>query len=268
METQRRAKDPKRSNYAVFRRRRRIGLPIFLLLVALVLVGLGANLFSNTSGETNETPAEQADTPAVEEPPEDQADTPIAEEETPEEEPAEEEATEETSAKETEEDRIAAMTPADPTLYLSVPRLGLYGHTVRNDISERALDLGAIKLPRTGFPWEKGDTNTYIACHRVGWPGNQSYHQCLNLPAMQRGDEVYLTDANGTVYGYRVSDVFAVSPNDSWVTMPLAGKDVVSLQTCTENPNDWWTLGPGLFGGGPESGRLIVQAERVGVSFR
>ena len=152
--------------------------------------------------------------------------------------------------------------PQDLTLFLTVPKLGVFGHTVRNDASLAALDLGAIKLPDTGSPWEKG-SNTYIACHRIGFPNTESFNQCLNLPSMREGDEVYLTDTNGTEYGYRVSEIFAVSPSDSWVTEPIPGKDVVSLQTCTETPYDWQTLGPGLYGGGPESGRLVVQAERV-----
>jgi sortase A len=50
------------------------------------------------------------------------------------------------------EEEEAAPPPEDPTLFLTVPRLGLFSHTVRNDESESALDLGAIKLPYTGFP--------------------------------------------------------------------------------------------------------------------
>jgi sortase A len=223
--------------YKTFKRRRRSRLLVLLLLAALTLYALGTYLFSSTSEETGDEPPEQADTPAVEQTAED--------------------------ATNQQEAERAATPPEDPTLFLTVPRLGLYKHTVRNDRSEAALDLGAIKLPSTGFPWEKKDTNTYIACHRIGWPGTESYNQCLNLPAMQEGDEVLLEDTEGRVYEYRVSDVFAVGPGDSWTTNPVAGKDVVSLQTCTETPEDWWTIGPSLFGGGPESGRLVVRAERV-----
>ncbi len=218
------------------------------------MVGLGAYFFSGTTTEE-----------VSEAPPEEEVETPTpAEEEAPSEEEsaAEQKAAEERAAAE-EEERRATAVPDDPTLFLTVPRLGLYGHTVRNDSSEAALDLGAIKLPGTGFPWQREDTNTYIACHRIGWPGTQSYNQCLNLPAMQEGDEIFLEDTLGRVYGYQISEILAVSPNDSWITRPVAGKDVVSLQTCTETPDDWWTIGPSLYGGGPESGRLTVQAERV-----
>jgi sortase A len=80
---------------------------------------------------------------------------------------------------------------------------------------------------------------------------------------MQQGDEIFLADTLGRVYGYRVSEVRAVTPNDSWITRPVPGKDVVSLQTCTENLDDWWTIGPSLMSSGPESGRFVAQAERV-----
>src|SRR5215203_518395 len=238
LETQKRVKDPKRANYAVFRRRRRNAL-LFVALFVLALISFGAYLFSGGYEEASEAPVEEVESPAVEGAPE------------------------EPSAREAEAERRATAVPEDTTLYLTVPRLNLYNHTVRNDNSEQALDLGAAKLPSTGFPWEQEDTNTYIACHRIGWPGTESYNQCLNLPAMQQGDEIILSDTMGRVYTYRVSEVTAVSPWQTEVTKPVAGKDVVSLQTCTETPDDWWTIGPSLFGGGPESGRLVVQAERV-----
>jgi len=231
------------SRRPVYKRRRRIGgLALAILLAMLALAGLGAYLLSGSSEETSD------------EPPEQQADSPVAQQE--------EEAPEETATKE-EEEEPPPPPPEDPTLFLTVPKLGLYGHTVRNDRSGWALDLGAIKLPTSGFPWEEGDVNTYIACHRIGWPGTESFNQCLNLPAMREGDEVYLQDTEGRVYEYRVSEVFAISPLESWVAGPIEGREVVSLQTCTETPYDWWSLGPGLFGGGPESGRLVVRADRV-----
>ncbi len=119
------------------------------------------------------------------------------------------------------------------------------------------MDVGAIKLPSTGFPWQKEDTNTYIACHRLGWPGTESHNQCLNLPSMQKGDEIFLEDVDGMVYGYRVVETLTVGPDDTWVTNPVAGKDMVSLQTCIEAPGDFLTLGPNW------DSRFVVRAERV-----
>lgn len=84
-----------------------------------------------------------------------------------------------------------------------------------------------MKLLSTGFPWQDG-ANTYIADHRIGWPGTETRYQFYYLPAKRMGDAVYLTDANGTTYEYRVTEEFAVSPAENWVTQPVAGRDMVT----------------------------------------
>ncbi len=152
--------------------------------------------------------------------------------------------------------------PEDTSLSLTVPKLGVYGHTVQNDASAEALDEGAVKIPSTGFPWEK-NANTYIAGHRVGYRDTESYYQFLELPSMQKGDEVILEDGDGGKYVYEVTKVFAVEPHETWVTEPVAGKDMVTLQTCTESVDDWQTIGPEVMVSGPDTGRLVVRAERV-----
>jgi sortase A len=239
MDKQRKTIDTRRPNYAVFRRRRRVALLIFLLLATLILGSLGLYLLSGTTEETVDETAEQVEAPSAEEPRE----TAI------EEEPVEEEPV--------EEEPRAPVVPEDPTLYLTVPKLGLYGHTVRNDDSEVALDRGAVKLPDTGFPWEQKDTNTYIACHRLGWPGNESYNQCLNLPLMQQGDQIFLEDSLGRAYEYRVTEALQITPQDTWIKRPSEGKDVVSLQTCIETLGNIWTMGPNW------TARYVIQAEKV-----
>jgi sortase A len=170
----------------------------------------------------------------------------------------------EAAAKKKSEEEAKPPPPDDPTLYLTVPKLGVHGHTVRNDTSAWALDQGAVKIPETGFPWQEG-ANTYIAGHRIGYAGTESYYQFYNLPLMQEGDEVILEDANGTVYKYRVTEKFAVEPQDVWVTDPIPGRDIVTLQTCVEDvdPGTWWNISPKLLAAGPDTGRLIVRAERV-----
>lgn len=152
--------------------------------------------------------------------------------------------------------------PEDTSLSLTVPKLGVYGHTVRNDASAAALDEGAVKIPSTGFPWEP-NANTYIAGHRVGYRDTESYYQFLELPSMKKGDEVILEDGDGKTYVYEVTKIFAVEPHETWVTKPVAGKDMVTLQTCTESVDDWQTIGPEVMVSGPNTGRLVVRAERV-----
>lgn len=167
-------------------------------------------------------------------------------------------------AAEEEENEIPA--PSDPTTYLTIPKLGLVDNTVYNDASPATLDIGAAKLPETGFPWQD-NANSYIAGHRVGYAGTESYNQFYNLPAMVAGDEIFLEDTNGTAYTYEVSDVFAVMPDETYVTNPQPGRDMITLQTCVANLTDWWTITPGLLTSppGPETARLIVQADRVDV---
>jgi sortase A len=242
MERHRRAGEQGRPGYAVFetgrtlRKKRRFWVRLFvyaLLLALVAALGGFAYLSASILDEAGDEPSEQQQA-AVEQ----------------------EEVSQETATEEEEE--AVSPAPEDPTLYLTVPRLGIYGHTVRNDRSEEAMGLGAIKLPDTGFPWQKGDTNTYIACHRIGFPGTESFNQCIDLTSMQQGDEIILEDAIGGVYSYRVSEFLRVAPGDTWVTEPVEGRDVVSLQTCIENLNDLFTLGPNW------EARYIVQADRVG----
>ena len=252
-----------------FRQRRRTG---FFVLSGIVVLAIGllsySGIVSALGGGSD--PVERVQAP-VAEAPEAVSEKPAAEtraeEEAARQRAAEEEQARQRAAEQKEaEERAAAeaaRTPDDPTMYLTVPKLGVYSHTVRNDSSEESLAQGAIKVPGTGFPWEEKDTNTYIAGHRIGWPGTESDYQFYNLPLMQQGDEVILEDSEGRVYTYRVTEMFAVSPSDSYVMDAVPGRDVVSLQTCTETPNDWWTIGPSLYAGGPESGRLVVRADRV-----
>jgi sortase A len=155
--------------------------------------------------------------------------------------------------------------PANKTMSLSVPRLAqVQGDTVLNSDTPGTMAQAAMKLPSTGFPWQEG-ANTYIAGHRIGWEGTASRYQFYNLPAMRNGDAVYLTDANGTTYEYRVTEKFAVNPSENWVTDPIAGRDMITLQTCTDSvdPSTWWDITPKLMQAGPNSGRLVVRADKV-----
>jgi len=149
--------------------------------------------------------------------------------------------------------------PKSDDLWFSIPALGLFDQYVTNTSDFSAMDYGAIKLPNSAFPWQKG-ANTYIAAHRLGWPGTPSYHQFYDLPSLKLGDIVYLGDANGTTYTYKVSGFKEITPDQAReVTGPQDGRDMVSLQTCIETFGDYWTMGPNWYV------RYIVQADRVSV---
>jgi sortase A len=146
--------------------------------------------------------------------------------------------------------------PADTAMYLTIPAIGLHDVLVLDGTSEAVLSQGAGHVPGTGFPWIEG-SNTYLAAHRLGYPGTGSDHVFYDLPALAIGDEVFLVDSLGQTYTYRVSEVLEVSPYDLSVTGPVAGRDVVSLQTCIENYGDYWTPGPNWLA------RYVVRADRV-----
>jgi sortase A len=145
--------------------------------------------------------------------------------------------------------------PSDTTMYLTIPKLGLQDIPVLEGSSEAVLSQGVGHLPGTGFPWIEG-SNTYIAGHRLGYPGTVSDHVFWDLPSLVVGDEVILEDSLGQTYTYRVTEILEVSPNDLSVTGSTGG-DIVSLQTCIENYGDYWTAGPNWFA------RYIVRAEQV-----
>ena len=135
-----------------------------------------------------------------------------------------------------------AAVPADSTMSLTVPAMGISDIPVVEGTTEASLSAGAGHYVGSGYPWVPG-SNTYIAGHRLGYPGTPSDHVFWNLPNLGMGDEIYLTDANGHTYTYVVSDILEVPVNDLSVTGPT-GDDTVSLQTCIENYGDYWTPGP------------------------
>lgn len=140
--------------------------------------------------------------------------------------------------------------PEDKTLVVSIPKMDVADEKVPSaegdDEAKLRKNLG-IHLKGTGFPWDRG-ANVYIAGHRLGFPGESSFLAFWDLDALENGDEITLTDADGKEYVYRVFKEFVVGPTDLTVTRPLPGKDVLTLQTCTL----------------PDySERLVVQAEKV-----
>ncbi len=235
------------------------------MFLGLVILTLGALIFFGTDLLSSRTDGEsvgQVADPTVDGAPEIVSEDAAEEDSAAEEETADEEevADEEDAADEdsaSDEDEPTPVAPDDPTMSLSVPKLGINGAVVAG--GEAGLELGAQLVG--GAPWQPG-SNTYIAGHRVGFPGTGSDHIFYSLPSMGQGDEITLTDSLGQVYTYQVSEVFAVTPYDTWVMDPT-GDDMISLQVCTETPDDWWTIGPRLMSSGPESGRLIVRAQKV-----
>jgi sortase A len=131
--------------------------------------------------------------------------------------------------------KFAPEPPAQTTLKLTVPEMKRVEDVPVYDGSrgnKAALRNGTLHVKGTGYPWQRM-ANVYIAGHRLGFPGTKSHLVFWDLDKLENGDEVILTDANGTTYTYEVFKKFVVSPKDVHVMRPVAGKNIVSLQTCT-----------------------------------
>ena len=141
--------------------------------------------------------------------------------------------------------------PAPPSkkLMLTVPRLGLEDVKVGDSPDQSYLDReGIMHLSGTGFPYQKG-SNTYIAAHAIGYAESRVTYAFRDLEDMRKGDRVTVRDASGKTYQYRVYEKMIVDPDDFWVTKPVEGKKIISLQTCWPEPSF--------------EKRLIVRAEIV-----
>ena len=126
--------------------------------------------------------------------------------------------------------------PKDKTLKLTIPEM----KQIEDDTiptgkgTNEALfhDHAAVHLRDTGFPWQR-TANVYIAGHRIGFPGTDSNLAFYDLEDLKKGDKVYLEDAEGREYTYQVFRKLVVEPTNLSVLMPIKGKNIVSLQTCT-----------------------------------
>ena len=129
-----------------------------------------------------------------------------------------------------------ARTPESKKLELTVPALdrvdGVPVYDAPESGYEKALHDGVVHVRGTGFPWHDV-ANVYIAGHRVGYPGTKSDLVFWDLDKLEMGDEIFLTDADGTRYTYEVFEKRVISPDTVSIMRPTKGENIVSLQTCT-----------------------------------
>jgi sortase A len=127
-------------------------------------------------------------------------------------------------------------TPESKKLELSVPALDRVDSVPVYDAPEsgyeKALHDGVVHVRGTGFPWQKV-ANVYIAGHRVGYPGTKSNLVFWDLNELEKGDKIFLTDADGKRYTYEVFSKRVISPDTTSILRPTKGKNIISLQTCT-----------------------------------
>jgi len=127
-------------------------------------------------------------------------------------------------------------TPESKKLELTIPAMdrvdGVPVYDAPKSGYEKSLHDGVVHVRGTGFPWQDV-ANVYIAGHRVGYPGTKSNLVFWDLNQLKKGDEIFLTDADGTRYTYEVFEKRVISPDTVRIMRPTKGKNIVSLQTCT-----------------------------------
>ena len=122
---------------------------------------------------------------------------------------------------------------------LDIPRLGVAGYV------EDGLDNKTLRRAIGHAEWSAHagqDGNVVLAAHRDTF--------FSGLRGVKLGDIVYLQEAAAKKHRYRVTKVFVVNPEDTWVMQPVANRKMLTMITCY----------PFSFvGHAPQ--RLIVQAQ-------
>jgi LPXTG-site transpeptidase (sortase) family protein len=131
---------------------------------------------------------------------------------------------------------VRATVPHNVRLLLSIPRLGIEDMTIGDSSKQAYLDReGIMHLSGTGFPYQRS-SNTYIVGHAGDYDTSRIPNPFRNLKELRPGDFITLRDATGKTYNYRIYDRFVVSPRDVWVMDPVAGRNIVTFQTCFPAP--------------------------------
>ena len=129
-----------------------------------------------------------------------------------------------------------ANAPEDPTLNITVPSMERLSNSpipdTLGDDEEALRNFAGLHLQGTGFPWQD-EANVYIAGHRLGYPNTPSFLAFWDIDNLVEGDRVFVEDANGREYTYEVFQTLEVDPTDLFVTEPLEGRNILTLQSCT-----------------------------------
>lgn len=109
---------------------------------------------------------------------------------------------------------------------------------------DEILSKGVGHLKQTAFPIGGEGTHCVISGH-TGLPNAKLL---TDLDELEIGDYFYIKVLNETL-AYKVDDIHSVEPNDTSDLKPVAGKDYITIITCTPY--------------GQNTHRLLVRGERV-----
>lgn len=115
---------------------------------------------------------------------------------------------------------------------------------IYHGVSDQVLLIGAGHLEGTSLPVGGDSTRTVVTGHR----GLASARMFTDLDKIVKGD-TFTFETFGEVLTYRVKDIQVVEPDDRQAILPVQGKDLATLVTCTPL--------------GINSHRILVTGERV-----
>ncbi len=138
---------------------------------------------------------------------------------------------------------LAQLAETDVMARLRIPAIGVTV-PVRHGTSEEVLDMGAGHMFGSSLPVGGAGTHSAISAHR-GLTNMTAFDE---LPEVVVGDQFFL-DVAGQTLAYRVTRIAVVVPTDTKQVLRAAGKDQVTLITCTPY--------------GINSHRLLVTGDRI-----
>lgn len=131
-----------------------------------------------------------------------------------------------------------------PLARLDIARLNVSGY-VQDGFDARTLRRSIGHAPKSAKPGERG--NVILAAHRDTF--------FAGLSGVKVGDIANLQTPGGVTYRYKVSHVFVVDPQESWVMRSKPNQNMLTLITCYPFH---------FIGSAPQ--RLVVQAEQLSPS--
>ncbi len=132
------------------------------------------------------------------------------------------------------------------SLGIEAPLVYVSGTT--HQIFQKGLENGVVHFPGTALPGDDG--NAYFFGHSSDFPWKDGAYKTAFalLPSIQEGDEIWISDARGSLFVYSATATLVVGPKDVSV-LDQRGRKSKSLSLQTSYP-----LGTALR-------RFIVQAE-------
>lgn len=127
------------------------------------------------------------------------------------------------------EQKMAANQLIIPSLGISAPLI--YVSEKSEAVYQKALEGGAVHFPGTANPGEAG--NAYFFGHSSDYFWSKGKYKTVfaTLPSVKIGESIFISDAAGAKYEYKVIESKKVAANDTSVLAQDLTRQILTLQT-------------------------------------